>query len=216
VPRSKKRTNRDGSITVSLVKRPKDRVTLERVYRKVLAVEKELRLANEEIYATKITTLELVKCLNMMLYDSKEAREDNLPTLPRIHDAILKEADGQAHLRVTARKLTEHCERLMREKITLQRQVEEANRYMAPRPGNLELVDIRNPTQNREVDVGHSAPVWCDQHCCWCTDSDTPLHKFFASGPRPEVRACPFASTHRPGIVCRVCGWFEHKRKGDE
>jgi hypothetical protein len=61
------------------------------------------------------------RLLEVILYDSKEAREDNLPTLPRLHRAI---ENGDAHLRVTARTLTDHCARLLKEKETLQRQVE--------------------------------------------------------------------------------------------
>jgi hypothetical protein len=32
-------------------------------------------------------------------------------------------------------------------------------------------------------DVGHSPPVWCAQHLCFCTDAETPLHKFYADRP---------------------------------
>lgn len=28
-------------------------------------------------------------------------------------------------------------------------------------------------------DVGHSAPVWCESHQCFCTDAETKTHKFF-------------------------------------
>jgi hypothetical protein len=33
-------------------------------------------------------------------------------------------------------------------------------------------------------DIGHSAPVWCPQHLCWCTDAETALHKFYSNAPR--------------------------------
>ena len=29
-------------------------------------------------------------------------------------------------------------------------------------------------------DVGRSAPVWCPQHLCFCTDAETKCHKFYA------------------------------------
>ena len=70
------------------LKRTKDRCTIERVYRKLLAVEKDV-----------------VNQLAIIRLDLRPVRE---------HVPIL----------------TQHCERLMREKITLQKQVESANRYM--------------------------------------------------------------------------------------
>ena len=34
-------------------------------------------------------------------------------------------------------------------------------------------------------DIGHSPPVYCPQHLCWCTDAETDLHKFYSNAPRP-------------------------------
>jgi hypothetical protein len=186
----------------------------QRINAKLAAIDGVIRADHDEQF----------RRANILLNDSKEAREDNLTTLPRLREYLERiEAMQREHTGT----LAAHCQRLMREKITLQNQLESANRYMAfPGPREamsstyanwskdwVSIVRPRAAWTGAKGDVGHSAPVWCDQHLCWCTDSETPLHKFFAIGPRPEVTVCSFASTHRPGIVCRVCGWFEHKQE---
>ena len=36
-------------------------------------------------------------------------------------------------------------------------------------------------------DIGHSAPVWCKQHLCYCTDAETKLHKHYSRQLREMV-----------------------------
>lgn len=98
--------------TPSRTKKRTDKVTLERVYRKVLALEKALIRA--------------------------DGGEFGAPTLALLRDIGWGARKDVTDLRVEMREkfaalmpIVGHCERLMREKITLQKQVESANQYMA-------------------------------------------------------------------------------------
>jgi len=153
------------------LKRTKDRCTIERVYRKLLAVEKDV-----------------VNQLAIIRLDLRPVRE---------HVPIL----------------TQHCERLMREKITLQKQVESANRYMAyvpPReamstyaPGSaLELVDLRNPKQNEK-----RREEWEKKAADILNSSFAEDWGKMVSIARPPK--CAFTHLHRPGIRCAVCHHME-------
>lgn len=73
-----------------------------RIYRKILALEKELRLANEELYSVRIT----LKAIDATQRIIKATQVDH------------------------THRLTAHCERLLREKETL-RKLLDANKFMA-------------------------------------------------------------------------------------
>jgi len=169
VPRSKKRT---------------DKVTLERLYRRLLALEKRL------------------------FDEGGEFGDARLPLLRDIAWGLRKDVTELDHRVRALTPLIPHCERLMREKITLQRQVESANRYMSVPP--VTVYTQKNGGALHEFegwlgdrgDIGHSPPVWCPQHLCFCTDAETPLHKFYRA-------KCSFAHLHRPGIRCAVCHHME-------
>jgi hypothetical protein len=167
-------------------KRTKDRCTIERVYRKLLAVEKDI-----------------VNQLAIIRLDLRPVRE---------HVPIL----------------TQHCERLMREKITLQKQVESANRYMAQEPigtcidcggefrpphectasrkrferEGLELVDLRNPKQNER-----RREEWEKKAADILNSSFAEDWGKMVSIARPTK--CAFTHLHRPGIRCAVCHHME-------
>ena len=162
----------------------------------------------EQRLAPKFATIErdideIMRRYNIMLHDSKEAREDNLTTLPRLREYLERiEAMQREHMGTIAA----HCQRLLREKVTLQRQLAEANRYMS-----VPVLTQKNGGPLHEFegwlgdkgDVGHSPPVWCPQHLCYCTDAETSVHKFY------RAAKCAFESTHRIGIRCGVCGRLE-------
>ncbi len=126
--------------------KPSSAQLVARIYRKQIAMESEMRSALAMISARVDSMYEDShkndRMLQLILYDSKEAREDNLATLPALRRAIDREAQGQAHLRVTARTLADHCARLLREKETLmkivdmgaiQQCVNQANAFIARR-----------------------------------------------------------------------------------
>lgn len=91
--------------------------------------------------------------LSVILNGSKEAREDNLATLPAIRESI-NDVIQMMHLYQT------HFDDL------------------APR-----LKSEPKQWIGIKGDIGHSAPVYCKQHLHYCTDAETKLHKFFAPGP---------------------------------
>ena len=135
----------------------------------------------------RLDTDKNARVLNTFFFDSKEAREDNLPTLPALRRAIDRESQGSAHLRVTARTLVDHCQRLLKEKETLQRQVEAMKN--APLFPYDSAAAISQPWPNAPRSV--SVPM---------TFIKPPDFQAARHG------ACAFASSHRAGIRCGVCG----------
>ena len=103
--------------------KPTSAQLVARIYRKQITIESEMRSALAMLSARVDSMYQDLsnngRILQTILYDSKEAREDNLATLPMLRRHLDREAQGQAHLRVTARTLADHCARLLREKETL-------------------------------------------------------------------------------------------------
>jgi len=64
----------------------RDNVTLDRVYRRLLALEKSL---GDQLAINRIAIESTRELLKSIVYNSKESREDNLATLPSIREAIL-------------------------------------------------------------------------------------------------------------------------------
>ena len=86
-------------------------------------------------------------------------------------------------------------------------------------------------------DVGHSPPVWCQQHLVYCTDTETSEHKYYSAGPRNaemdgkcqsmsitaelprgsanghdrapprSITLCADRDSHEPNKPCQVCEW---------
>jgi hypothetical protein len=147
------------------------------------------------------------RLLEVILYDSKGAREDNLPTLPRLHRAI---ENGDAHLRVTARTLVDHCARLLKEKETLQRQVANMKQYEPPcemvehfaRAAQIDGADLTFSGEPRTYGgiPGLSTPYPECLKMTFTTDSGKSPFLGVLGGP------CTLAHLHRPGIRCGVCG----------
>lgn len=59
-------------------------------------------------------------------------------------------------------------------------------------------------------DVGHSEPVYCQQHLCWCTDAETNLHKFYSDEPPPESADREDTSATPRG---REASWADRREK---
>jgi hypothetical protein len=179
---------------------------------------------NNKLALMSLNTTRNANLLQLLLYDSKEAREDNLPTLPRLHRAI---ESGEAHLRVTARTLVDHCSRLLKEKETLQRQVERMKIDGAPTLAAARAAHMTAnlPTLNfemRQYPCGCSAtgngvqplPDYCGTHGV-VTDSVITRHRVQDAHEKLaadvlnfgfDTTACTLAHLHRPGIRCGVCG----------
>jgi hypothetical protein len=170
--------------------------------------------------------------VDIILNESKESREDNLPTLPALRRAIEKEASGQAHLRVTARKLVDHCTRLLKEKETLQRQVEVLRGdppVLVPditaepsHPAQINQAEFDKAREQRGLAwnewrekqaaeilnqaFSNTAPTLeTRNYPCGCS----------ATGPDPLpahcsihgiARDCAVLHLHREGVRCAVCG----------
>lgn len=170
--------------------KPTSAQLVQRIYRHQLAMESEMRSALAMLSERVESINECAQLLHIILYDSKEAREDNLSTLPSLRRAIDRESQGAAHLRVTARTLADHCARLLREKETLmaiarpelERRQREANDYMAmPVPGGVLMTAT-------ERELRHAA----NSHI--------------------RTGGCMFAASHRIGVPCAVCGYYEAHR----
>jgi hypothetical protein len=138
----------------------------------------EERMVNQAALL-RLDTEKNARLLNTLFFDSKAAREDNLPTLPALLRAIERESQGSAHLRVTARTLTDHCARLLKEKETLQKQIEKMREPFKIVPGE--------PVYNVEI-----------------TPVEVKMGTYTYTGVLGG--ACTIAHLHRPGIRCGVCG----------
>jgi predicted RecB family endonuclease len=150
----------------------KDKCTLERVYRKVLALEKMIASSRWELL-------------------SLNDRMGNINTRVQAVDADVKRM-GTSMLPVVR-----HCDRLMREKITLQRQLAEANKFMAAAP------TLREAESKEKEDVTIYQTMGASP-----AGSVAPWGNFrreFVS-PQRSWNPCAFAHLHRAGIECAVCG----------
>ena len=164
------------------VRKPKrtDKVTLERVYRRLLALDHDM-----------------VNQLALIRLDQQSNRRDLEAKISSLAPIV------------------SHCERLMREKVTLQRQLAEAcaigeadHSYNSVRQTRTE---DWSKMVTREVNGPHAA------HNCPCADSKCPGKQSYVDWKEKKAAAilnaafCAFESTHRPGIRCNVCGHLEPK-----
>ena len=136
--------------------------------------------------------------MHTILFDSEAAREDNLQTLPALRRAIDREGTGQAHLRVTARTLVDHCQRLLKEKETLQRQIERMREPFKIVPGE--------PLYNVEMQPSASQVQISINDIPTLQTSELRGHAGTLDFQAARHGACAFASSHRAGIRCGVCG----------
>ena len=104
---------------------PMIELLVSRIYRRQIQMEKDLQLANEELYATRIT-VESLASGQKMLSERVESVISDLSHMGNVLDARID----------TLAPIVKHCERLMREKVALQERTFEAewraaNNYMA-------------------------------------------------------------------------------------
>ena len=164
--------------TSNASKKPTSLLTLvNRTYRKVLAIEKDLVHANEEICAMRNRHVQMATRVDIMLYGAdvsygaEVASNENLPTLPAIRESI-NDVIQMMHLYQT------HFEELTK------RQEVRCDPTSADHSYNF----VRC-ADTRKAENPAAAP-----------------HDWLASSA-PQGRAdCRFAHLHTPGIVCAVCG----------
>jgi hypothetical protein len=176
-------------------KRTKDRVTLERIYRKVLALEKalvnQIALNRARLESFSGTVRDHVR--------ETEANTIGLRVLSRDIVYLTSQVKGLI-------PIVSHCERLMREKITLQRQLAEANRFMAQPAREMPQVSICGFCG---IDLDKIA---------FCNEDDQQLvcphgkgrapGSFDATDTRKPLGmrgVCVLQHLHQPGIICAVC-----------
>jgi hypothetical protein len=174
-----------------------------RTYRHVLRLNERM----EDYIATGDAIQAIERTLHGLLFDSKEAREDNLPTLPALQREMGALTSGQemfSHRLESLRVIADHCNRLLKEKETLQRMVQTMKDASA-------LVSRWAPSPSI-TPHGGVPTVYTRTYVCGCSavSTDGPL---LAECPThsPDFQSarhgeCAFALTHREGIRCGVCG----------
>jgi len=180
----------------------RDNVTLDRVYRRLLALEKSL---GDQLAINRIAIESTRELLKSIVYNSKESREDNLATLPSIREAILdttqmmhlyqthfddlaKNFGAGAISRVTA--MPHPREAMSTYGKVVQQFADNAAMASHPPKDGFRCADTRKPEGVPEM------TQWKSSHAPFDI-------AFSPSAP------CSFAHLHRPGIVCAICGHLE-------
>lgn len=187
-------------------KKRTDNVSLERVYRRLLALEKRLFDEGGEFGDARLPLLRDI---------AWGLRKD-------VNDARLEMHEEYRVMQNSLRALqpiVSHCERLMREKVTLQKQLAEANRYMAiPTMQPIDYGPATTRLRNGTVAYVAKYAPYSGPHSaynCPCADSKCPGKQSYVDWKEKKAAAilnaafCAFESTHRPGIRCNVCGHLE-------
>jgi hypothetical protein len=164
--------------------------------------------------------------------DAIEVAMLNSHMLGRLIHGAIEELQGPiaeaAKQRETIGTMARHAERLLREKETvmsvltvdeLQRRLKTVDEFQAapvgaPYAGCLAHDQVFAGSKPMSIegqiyvgsagDIGHSPPIWCKQHLCYCTDAETRLHMHYAAGPRNAALDAFCASLTLPASRERI------------